>query len=77
MVGRIAILLGAVYELQAGADCGTVRRTFQHQALIIVFLNVEEEEFSVAAHLFWNQILICLSVRHSWWAISILRLRVR
>ena len=27
--------------------------------------------------LFWNQILICLSVRHSAWAISILRLLVK
>ena len=26
---------------------------------------------------FWNQILICLSVKHSAWAISILRLRVK
>jgi hypothetical protein len=31
----------------------------------------------IGAHLFWNQILICRSVRQSWWAISILLRLVR
>ena len=46
--------------------------------LYIMYINYHNNrKYSLGTDLFWNQILICRSVRQSWWAISIRLRRVR